>query len=347
MSLKVLIRVDASPKIGAGHVVRCAALAEYIRVKGGEVLFVCHSSNLFFVQQFIPDFSILALSSEIGSYEEIQELSSKLTTYYRFFLIDHYSIGEEYEQKVRSFADFTLVFDDYPHRNHFCDILVDQTLERQAKEYQSLVNKNCQLLLSSTYAVVSQKFFDHQARSLDYRRKKNYQIEHVLVSVGATDPQNYTLTVLQGLSKIAFQGTVSVLLADFAPHIDTLKKYDSSLNVQFLLSPNNIAEHLAQADLVVGAAGSSTWERSCLAVPTITLLVAENQKGIVDGLFSRDIHDIIDCIESFDVTCFLRMFNKYISSAEYTQSVSRKFYGICDGLGGHRVYSQMIQLEVS
>ena len=43
----VIFRTDSSSKIGLGHVMRCLALAETLRSRGAEVIFICreHENN--------------------------------------------------------------------------------------------------------------------------------------------------------------------------------------------------------------------------------------------------------------------------------------------------------------
>jgi UDP-2,4-diacetamido-2,4,6-trideoxy-beta-L-altropyranose hydrolase len=38
-----------------------------------------------------------------------------------------------------------------------------------------------------------------------------------------------------------------------------------------------MAEHMCQADLSIGAAGSTAWERCCLGLPSVLVILADNQ----------------------------------------------------------------------
>ena len=46
--MKIAIRVDASTQIGTGHVIRCLTLAEALKTKAVEILFICreHQGNV-------------------------------------------------------------------------------------------------------------------------------------------------------------------------------------------------------------------------------------------------------------------------------------------------------------
>jgi spore coat polysaccharide biosynthesis predicted glycosyltransferase SpsG len=41
---------------------------------------------------------------------------------------------------------------------------------------------------------------------------------------------------------------------------------------------------MAQADLAIGAGGSSAWERCVLGLPSLVVRLAANQNGVVDTL---------------------------------------------------------------
>ena len=41
---------------------------------------------------------------------------------------------------------------------------------------------------------------------------------------------------------------------------------------------SNMAQLMADSDLAMGAAGATTWERCCLGLPTVLVVLADNQK---------------------------------------------------------------------
>ncbi len=69
LTMNVLIRADASVRIGSGHVMRCLTLASELRKNGAIVGFVCRdwAGNLFHTieQQGFPVYQLLPLLSEL------------------------------------------------------------------------------------------------------------------------------------------------------------------------------------------------------------------------------------------------------------------------------------------
>jgi UDP-2,4-diacetamido-2,4,6-trideoxy-beta-L-altropyranose hydrolase len=51
-----------------------------------------------------------------------------------------------------------------------------------------------------------------------------------------------------------------------------------------LSNVTNMAEIMSKSDLCIGAAGSTSWERCCLGLPTITLAIADNQINVLEEL---------------------------------------------------------------
>ena len=46
---------------------------------------------------------------------------------------------------------------------------------------------------------------------------------------------------------------------------------------EVLVNVNDMAQRMADCDLAIGAAGGTAWERCCLGVPTIMVVLADNQ----------------------------------------------------------------------
>ena len=64
---------------------------------------------------------------------------------------------------------------------------------------------------------------------------------------------------------------------------------ESKLKVSVLSNVKNMAEIMSKSDLCIGAAGSTSWERCCLALPTISLAIADNQIEIAEQLGKRNV----------------------------------------------------------
>ena len=55
---------------------------------------------------------------------------------------------------------------------------------------------------------------------------------------------------------------------------------------QVLVAVSNMAQLMSDIDLAIGAAGGTAWERCCLGLPTLMLVLAENQQAGAKALQS-------------------------------------------------------------
>jgi RimJ/RimL family protein N-acetyltransferase len=101
------------------------------------------------------------------------------------------------------------------------------------------------------------------------------------VSCGATDPRNLTQTVLAVLSEFAHSLAVDVALSSQAPHLDEVRRALppwATLHVD----ARSMCDLMTEADISVGTPSSTSYERAALGLPSILIMVADNQRGIYD-----------------------------------------------------------------
>ncbi|MDF3125811.1 UDP-2,4-diacetamido-2,4,6-trideoxy-beta-L-altropyranose hydrolase [Rheinheimera sp. 1928-s] len=288
VSRKALFRVDASAVIGSGHLMRCLTLAKAVQQSGWSVVFACraHSGNLI---QWLRDqgLDVLELTAPatntqatdyaawlgVTEQQDAAELIGQLQQPVDLLVIDHYGLSKTFEQAMTSFYQKLLVIDDLANRPHHCDYLLDQNLYPQLhSRYDSLVNKEATLLLGPSYVLLRPEFATFQ------RTAKADQLRF-LVFYGGTDELNLTsrtIKALQQLQKTDFHADIVIGLAN--PHRMELEKLcakDSRFNL-YINTPQ-MAELMSQATLMIGAGGSTHWERCALALPALVVTLAENQ----------------------------------------------------------------------
>jgi len=97
---------------------------------------------------------------------------------------------------------------------------------------------------------------------------------------------------------------------------------------------------MLKADLAIGAAGSTTWERFCLGLPSIVVTLAENQKPIAEELCRNDL---IRWVGDNDSVTEGQMTDALVSVIERPslERWSRKCLSVTDGYGAQRVVSAL------
>ena len=294
---RVAIRVDASPQIGTGHFMRCLALADAIRRRGGEIEFISrhmpeHLRRALTAHRhgFHPLGHARAGECAGGEYSkwlgttekaDADETLARLTERKPDLLIvDHYALGSQWEAAVRSSVGRVLVIDDLANRAHECDFLLDQNVCDGADErYRGKVPGGCQLLLGPRYALLRGRF-----RTLRERvGERHGPIRRVLVFLGGVDSGNYTGMAIKALSSVAGSDLAAdIVIGELHPGRREIEVACVSAGYACHIETDRMAELMAAADLAIGSGGSATWERCCLGLPTVTLCVADNQRRLVD-----------------------------------------------------------------
>ncbi|MFK5893084.1 MAG: UDP-2,4-diacetamido-2,4,6-trideoxy-beta-L-altropyranose hydrolase [Pseudomonadota bacterium] len=304
--MKVAIRVDASLKIGTGHVMRCLTLADELKMRGAEVLFICrnHSGNLIdyiersgykvaklleasMSERFDQGKNVsncndwLGVPSEIDAAETLNVLESEKLI--DWLIIDHYSIDASWEKKQINSVNKIMVIDDLANRAHNCHVLLDQNFYLDKNDrYKGLIPDNCQLFLGPKYSLLRSEFRE-QRKKTNGINKKNKKIENIFVFFGGVDLKNHTMKAIEALISIVSEEIkINVVIGRTNPYIVELKKICSSVkNINLHVQVEDMAKMMAAADLSIGSGGTVTWERCCLGLPTIAWPVADNQKKLL------------------------------------------------------------------
>jgi UDP-2,4-diacetamido-2,4,6-trideoxy-beta-L-altropyranose hydrolase len=356
--LKVVFRVDASLKMGTGHVMRCLTLAQVLKENGADVKFICrkHEGNLIDkvrssgfnvyelevlkkseVDNKLEHSHWLGATQEQDVHDCINTIKSKETDW---LIVDHYALDEQWQKSLKPYYKKIMVIDDLADRKHQCDILLDQTFGRQHDDYVALVPKDCELLLGSQYALLRPEFSKWRVYSLERRSKSEFK--KLLVNMGGVDVDNITENILDELKICNLPNDINIIvvMGGAAPHLKSVKLKADILpyKIEVKVDIDNMAEIMANSDIAIGASGSTTWERCCLGLPTIQIVIAENQNIIAKSLVRNNAIKIFQDRKEL---------SGIISDAtNWMISVSDIARQISDGLGSMRVMKVIIDRKL-
>jgi UDP-2,4-diacetamido-2,4,6-trideoxy-beta-L-altropyranose hydrolase len=278
-----VFRTDASFEIGSGHVVRCLSLADGLLRQGWRCIFACHPDTL----QAVP---ILENSGHCiwklnaTAHDDPAFLISQFPTGCNLLVVDHYELGENFESACRPWAEKILVIDDLANRRHDADILLDQTLGRNEADYAGLVDEKCLILCGSSYALVRSEFRDGRLKAL--AKRQGAKLKQILVNLGGSDQHTLIETVQAGIDLVDERLVVDLVLNNLEPEMETIRLRAKYSHHKIILHPGftSIVELMAKADLAIGAAGGSAWERCCLGLPSLIVIIADNQRNVASSL---------------------------------------------------------------
>lgn len=352
--MNIIFRTDASLDIGTGHVMRCLTLAQALREQGASCRFICreHAGNLLglirqrgFEVQTLP--MQVVLQEKLGQQDALGEnilahaawLGADWQTDAEqtknaigdgeldWLIVDHYALDIRWEAALKPHYQKLMIIDDLADRPHDCDLLLDQNLGRTEQHYEGLVSANCKVFVGPQYALLRPEFAELRQYSL--ARRATPQLKRLLITMGGVDKDNSTGQVLAALTGCALPTDcrITVVMGPHAPWLTQVRKQAEQMpwETEVLVSVDNMAELMAESDLAIGAAGATTWERCCLGLPTIQMVIAENQREIAQALVNDNVITLMDNIAQLP--------GLVIEASQKLKSMSESAAILTDGLG--------------
>lgn len=299
--MKIVFRTDASIQIGIGHVMRCLTLADELTRQEHECWFVCrghcgHLSELVISKGhgliLLPapmhdqDYNACDNLDDYAVWlgvpwqdDASQTLSVLNKVKPEWLVVDHYALDAKWEHTLTASVSNIMVIDDLANRPHKCSLLLDQNLGRVASDYDELVPSDCQRLIGPQFALLRPEF--SQLRKQSLKRRENPELERILISMGGVDRNNVTGEILGALleSNLPADTRLDIVMGAAAPHLDEVQRQASNSKLKATVSVNvtDMAERMLSADLSIGAAGGTAWERCCLGLSAVLVVLAENQ----------------------------------------------------------------------
>lgn len=357
--MKVFFRTDASQQIGTGHVIRCLTLAKVLRAAGASCQFICreHSNHMLnWIRQ--AGFEVIALPisgkdapSTLGGNDPkfahahwlgsdwqtdaSQTIAALAGARMDWMVVDHYALDQRWETSLRPHAEKIMAIDDLADRPHNCDVLLDQNLVADMEHrYDGLVPDHCSRLLGPTYALLQPDYANLHPRT----PPRLGPVRRILVFFGGADSNNLTGMALAAfLSLDCADLALDVVIHPDSPHFQTvsaLAAENNRITIHQILP--SLAELMVKADLAVGAAGSTSWERCCLGLPTLVVTLAENQRPIAAALEKKGLVRWLGHVGTVKSENIKQALQQTIRSADLT-AWSQLCRGLVDGKGANRL----------
>jgi len=372
---KLIIRADASPSIGTGHIMRMLALAQaWHRTANGNPQNAGGHSVLF-VSALLPEalekrlneegFLVHRIDAAPGSQKDVDQtlrtiqsakthaLAGNLaaraeSSFDDWLVIDGYSFDTYYQQMIRRAGYKLAVVDDYKHLSAYdCDILINQNIGAEKILYP--VNDNARQLLGLQFALIRREFLRLSVTPNASRenpgtgavRDKPFT---VLVTMGGGDLHGMTEHVLNALSRYDNELLqINIVVGAASSSYDRIKQSARKCRHQTAILNNvkDMRELMLGADLAVSAAGSTCWELLLNGVPLMVLVLADNQVAVAREMDSRGVAKNLGWYSGWSEDAFLSAFDLLLHDYRGRQRMSSEGRALVDGKGGDRVVAAM------
>jgi len=346
-SKHVFIRVDAQTKIGAGHLMRCLALAQAWKKQGSRVTFITACENESFKDRISDEgFELIPIEKPhpdpddlSSTLEVLSAMSHQLSATSPWLVLDGYHFTPDYQKTIRENGCRLLVIDDMAHLDHYhANILLNQNIHASSLHYS--YDRDTVKLLGCEYVLLRSEFSKYQ----DWRREIPAKANKILVTMGGSDLDNVTLKVIRALNNLNDPDLeVKVVAGPANPNINSLENelHLSPFTFHLLRNVHNMSELMAWADVAVSAGGSTCWELAVMGLPATLIVTGDNQKDIVADLNEIGVATGLGWFSELSAINISRALRSLINDKEIRKKMSLLGIELIDGEGFLRVINAM------
>jgi len=337
----ILFLPDAGPSVGGGHMMRSLTLARALEDEGAICQFLVTPAGKAVFDAFGGGIS------HIETYDitqaELVERAASVARNHDAVVIDHYGLAAP-EHRAIAAGRPTLVIDDLADRPLAADLVLDSGPTRQAADYDGLVPPHAELLLGPNHAPVRPAFAALRKEALA-RRAVAPPVRRILVSLGLTDVGGITGRVVDLALPLIGGAALDVVLGAGAPSLPSLRQLaQTEPRLVLHVDSQDMPRLTLEADLAVGAGGSSSWERCVLALPTLLLVLAANQREASQALAEADAVLALDVADPDFEAAFAVEFSRLLADPALRDRLSTASAAVCDGRGAARVAERFLGL---
>lgn len=338
----LLIRADANPNIGMGHIMRCLSIADAATNFGFVVSFVTADDN---VRSLIIDrgYKAVILNSDYINMED--ELRFWPDESYDVVIVDSYFVTSTYFQRLKSKvgeSGIIVYIDDLADFPYPVDILINYNAYADFHTYSNLYScmKMPRMMLGPTYVPLRSMF---RKVELKVQPKK---VGNVLISTGGADSAHIALSLVKSFpTKFNYHLLIGAMNSDKS-EIERL----AQTNEHIILHENvsNMKSLISFCDIAVSAAGSTLYEICACGVPLITYVIADNQilgaetfgkLGLAENL--GDVRILNDC-----ATKIITAIEEIASDYKKRVNVGMQMQKMIDGLGADRIIKALLKSNI-
>ena len=269
---KILIRADGGKEIGLGHIMRTLVLAKELR-KYFEVYYLCKDNEILYsegIKKIIDEgFNVIKID-ENNLISDIKKIQNEIEA--DLLITDSYDVNETYFDEMKKVFKVSGYIDDVNICRLNVDFIINQNINANDIKYKA--NKDTKLFLGPKYCLLREEF----RKQIDKKIKKN--VNDILITVGGSDKDYNTLKLLSMLEECKVKIHVVIGSAFEEKLIEELyNKHYYKTNIK-LYRNANMSSLMKLSDVAISSCGSTLYELCAMKVPTIGIVVANNQKDV-------------------------------------------------------------------
>jgi len=278
--IDVVFRADGGAAVGAGHLMRCLALAEVCAASGWRCTLVSAIESRLHEAWHRKGMAVQTLGMEPGGEADMNfMLSTAMTLNATWIVVDGYRLAESYLEQLAMSDHLLLYLDDLGNRDVCADLVLNQNVGAETR-YAGSYSRAKRVLLGAEYFLV---------RSEIRQQYRTPEENRVLVTFGGDDRDNLAMEFMHLLLETGCEFQADVICTAPEEGYEQAMQLAAANPDRFKVYRGGceIAPLLGQAAVLACAGGVTVCEAACLGVPSVITVLAENQLPGAKALADR------------------------------------------------------------
>lgn len=343
----VLVRCDVGTTLGIGHLMRCVALCEELLARGLRVLFCADVAEVPLARRQLEARGIAhvpAVHGDAAHARLVREVAPSLV------VVDSYVLPPSTYDAMRGLGAPLLAFVDGELGGRVADLYLDQNIGAELD--RPVLPPGAVRLAGLRYALMRDEVRRHRPAQIASRPgDADSPVPRVLAVFGGTDAYGAAPVLAAAVLATGRPCELTVVRgrADLAPALEALAGQVGPGQRMSVIEPTDrLAELVVASDLVVGAAGTSTWELFCLGAACALIAVVDNQAQSYERVVDQGLAVGLGYLGALrsapdEAVCLL---THALASADERARLRSAVWREVDGRGRERVADACLGLQV-
>jgi spore coat polysaccharide biosynthesis predicted glycosyltransferase SpsG len=268
--VKAIFRCDATADIGFGHLSRCVALAEALRLSSVRSTFAGLFDDGARSQIAAAGFDRADFNEPVNT--EASDERHPLENSAELLIVDSYRANESYLSSLKSLGITVVVIDDFRALETYpCDVVLNFTWEASSLGYPD----GPVLLLGPGYFPARRRLVELRPQSIE--RKRPARVRNLLIAIGGADPKRIAARLIRILRESHADICLRVVAANEADLGETLA--DFATGSAILPRQPDLSEQFLWADACITGGGLIKYESAFMGLPAAAIAQNEGQDG--------------------------------------------------------------------
>ena len=327
------IRCDYTPTVGAGHLMRCFAIAEAWCAEGGRVVLLGDCANMAGLQHSLwqhLSFTAQSLSEDLACTLAAIDVSGP-----HVVVVDGYQFDANYLAGLAAKGRVVLFIDDLGKLPRYpVNVILNQNLT--ANEIRYPLEGSTETLLGPLYFLLRRELAEVLAR----RGRASRGAKNILVTLGLGPDEGVLPKILQSLGALGSSDLCVriVVSPEFPPPSQLVAETAARLaRLELLPGPQPMGEHYEWADIAISGGGTTALELAAIGIPAIVVSLADNQFATAKRLEELNVACFVGTAAESSAARFTDALSAVLADSAKRSRMVKAGSELVDGSGAERV----------